>query len=50
VKETLKKVAVALVAACAASIGTALGELARDALKERLTPKPQPKRRRRGAR
>lgn len=39
----LKKTATALLAACAASIGTTLGSLASDAIKARLAP-PKPKR------
>lgn len=38
----LRKVAGALLAAVAMGIGTALGELARDAVKERFAPKPEP--------
>lgn len=45
-KDTMKKVAIALLAAVAASIGTALGELARDEIKKRLDP-PAPQRSRR---
>jgi len=44
VKETLKKIAVALLAAAVAGAGTALGELARDAIKSKLTPAPVPAR------
>lgn len=43
-KDTLKKVGVAMLAAiaygAATQIGQALGEIARDKIKERLTPKP----------
>lgn len=52
-KETLKKVAVALVAAIAASVGAALGELARDEIKRRFAPPvepPKPARRRKARR
>lgn len=43
----VRKVAGALLAAVAMGVGTALGELARDAIKERFAPKPEPETRRR---
>lgn len=51
-KELLKKVVVAIAAAAAMGIGTAIGELARDAIKAKYSPpapKPEPTKRKKRA-